>query len=164
MDPRPEIAPVNRTVGALFGAFWLASGVVSVVAARSAPVTSSTGATLPGDFSVNLLHGVLMLVAGAALVAGSLASARTTRRVNLLVGLVWVVLDLIALATGTSSFNVLAINGHDADLLLVAALGLLAVALLLDLPRTAGHGPAYRTVRHGEGARYVDAGEVGSDR
>jgi hypothetical protein len=147
---------VNRWVAFLFGALWLAGGGAAVAASTGVGFTASDGAKLPGNFEVNGLHGSLMIVAGLALVGAALVSRRAARITNLVVGVAWVAMDVFALITGKSSLNVLAINDHDADLLLLAALALLAVGLILDRPRTSGSGPKYRTVRYGQGAQYVD--------
>lgn len=151
---------VNRSVAFVFGALWAVGGIAALLAARRVPFTSPEGVKLLGEFGVNGLRGVLMIVAAVALLGAAIARPGAARRANLVVGGLWVVLDVFSLLTGHSTLNVLALHGHDADLLLLAALALLASGLVLDLPPTHGSGPKYRTVRYGQGPRYVEAGDL----
>lgn len=151
---------VNRSVAFVFGGLWAVGGIAALVAARHVPFTSAEGVKLLGEFDVNRLRGALMILAAVVLLAGAIARPGAARRANLTIGGLWVVLDVFALVTGHGTLNVLALHGHDADLLLLAALALLASGLVLDLPPTHGSGPKYRTVRYGQGPRYVEAGDL----
>lgn len=156
---QPEMS-ANRAASAVFGILWLAGGGWALVASRHVGFTDNHGVKLLGQFAVNGLRGSLMVAVGLVLVAAALAGPRAARRANLAVGIGWLVLDLLSVLVGDRTINVVALHDHAADILLIAGLGLVAVALLLDLPPTSGTGRKYRTVSYGQGARTVDADEL----
>lgn len=164
METSADYGNANRYLAGLFGLVWLAAGGVALAISRHIGFFDPQGAKVLRQFDVNAFSGLVMLVAGAVLTAAAMGSRRLARRANLTVGAAWLALDLFALLTGHRSLNILALHGHSADFLLLASLILLASGLLLDLPPTTGRGPKYRTVRYGQGPRYLDVNELDRTR
>ncbi len=164
MDKVADYGNANRYVAGLFGVLWLAAGAMALTISRHIGFFDSQGAKALRQFDVNGFSGLVMLAAGAVLTAAALGSLLLARRASLTVGVVWLGLDLFALVAGHRSINVLALHDHGADLLLLASVVLLASGLLLDRPPTNGSGPKYRTVRYGQGPRYLDVTDLDRTR
>jgi hypothetical protein len=92
-----------------------------------------TGGQLLGLFQVNLLHNLVHIAVGAAMIAAAIAGVRAAKTANIGIGAVYLVLAIAGLAIlGDNPLNIIALNGADNALHLVLGLGVLGVGLGAD--------------------------------
>jgi len=120
---------VNSLVGAVFGAVYIAVGLVGFAVTGSHDFAGEDGGKLLGLFEVNALHNVVHLAVGALLLAGFAGGERLASRVNTLVGGVYLLVGVLGLFILNSSANLLALNSMDNVLHLASAVLLLTVGL-----------------------------------
>ena len=119
---------LNQLVAAVVGAGFLLTGLAGFLVSDS--FVGQEGGSLLG-FQVNGLHNVVHLAIGLALLVGArtLATARTA---NLVIGAAYLLLAVAGpFLTGTEA-NVIALNGADHGLHLLAGGLLLAVGAFAD--------------------------------
>jgi hypothetical protein len=92
----------------------------------------SEGGELLGLFQVNVLHNVVHIAVGAALIAAAIVGSRQARLANTVVGVSYLVLFVAGLVLIGTSANIIALNGADNVLHLVLGLALTAVGVLAD--------------------------------
>lgn len=122
---------VNKSVGVGFGTVYVLVGVVGFFLTGLRGFAASTGPSLLG-FTVNPLHNLVHILVGALLIAGGLASATVSKRINTTVGGVYLLVLAIGIALQGSTANFLALNWADQGLHLISAVLLGAVGLAAD--------------------------------
>lgn len=122
----------NRLVGIIFGAVYVAVGLLGFMVTGTVAFSATSGELLIGVFEVNPLHNVAHLVIGAALLIGGLASVMAAKITNGTVGAVYLLLGIIGFFIENTTLNVLALNSADHYLHLITAVVLIAVALAAD--------------------------------
>jgi uncharacterized protein DUF4383 len=129
---------VNKKVGVGFGLVYVLVGVVGFFVTGFSGFAGMNGPLLLGIFMLNPLHNIVHVLVGAVLVAGGLAAIKVSRRVNMTVGAVYLLVFVVGLALQDSAANILALNGADHGLHLISALLLATVGLAAD--RSPGTG------------------------
>jgi hypothetical protein len=123
----------NAIVGGVFGAVYLLVGLLGFTVSGGHAAAGHDGGVLLGVFGVNVLHNVVHLAIGAALLGAALAGLRTSRAANRTVGAVYLLVGVIGLfSLGASPLNILALNGADNLLHLASGAILLAVGVGAD--------------------------------
>lgn len=123
---------VNPMVGWGLGAVFVLVGLLGFMVSGGHPAVGHEGGLLLGVFEVNLLHNLVHLAVGAALIAGAIAGVRASRLVNTTIGAVYLVVGLVGLMITGGSLDLIALNGADNGLHIVSGLALLAVGLGAD--------------------------------
>ena len=121
---------VNSTVALAFGAIYTVVGLLGFFVSGDVPAAGSRGASLLG-FDVNILHNIVHLLIGLALIGASRTTA-SARGANLTIGAVYVVLGVLGPVINDSVVDVIGLNGADHVLHLLSGAALVAVALLMD--------------------------------
>jgi len=109
---------LNRSVAAVLGVVYLAAGVAGFI--LESPIF--------GLFDVNILHNLVHLIIGAALLYGSMNTA-TAVMINRTVGIVLVVLGILGFVSA-DGFGIVPLGGFDIWLHLGSGLILLAASLM----------------------------------
>lgn len=109
---------LNRTVAAVLGVVYLAAGVAGFV----------TASPLFGLFEVNVLHNVVHLVFGAALLYGVMNTAMATN-INRTVGIILVVLGILGFVI-PDGLGLVPLGGYDIWLHLASGIVLLAISMM----------------------------------
>ncbi|MFC8193074.1 DUF4383 domain-containing protein [Cellulomonas sp. NPDC057328] len=120
----------NRLVATIFGAVYTLVGLAGFLVTGGVPFAGQEGEPLLG-FEVNPLHNIVHLAIGIALLASSRTVA-SARRMNIVVGAVYLLVGILGLFIIESEANILALNGADNVLHLGTAIILLGVALTAD--------------------------------
>ena len=120
---------LNQIVGWVAGTVFVLVGLLGFTVSGGHDMAGMTGGALVGIFQVNVLHNVVHLLVGAALVAGAMAGAKAARTVNSLVGVVYLVVGALGLFILDTSANILALNGYDNWLHLFSGAALLGLGL-----------------------------------
>ncbi len=123
---------VNQIVGLVAGLVFIGVGLLGFSVSGGHHPVGAEGGALLGIFQVNVLHNLVHVVVGAALVLGAIAGPRVARTINALVGAVYVLVGVAGLFIVDSAANVIALNGNDNILHLLAGGALLALAGLTD--------------------------------
>ena len=122
------------------GAVFVVVGLLGFTVAGDHSVAGHTGGQLLGLFQVNILHNIVHIAVGAAMVAAAIAGTRAAGVANTLIGAVYLVLGLLGLfITGDNPLNIIALNGADNGLHLVIGAVLVAVGLGADKRRCRDH-------------------------
>ncbi|MBB5802056.1 putative membrane protein [Saccharothrix ecbatanensis] len=132
---------VNQLVGLGFGAVYVLVGLLGFVVSGDHAFAGSHGGHLVGVFAVNGLHNVVHLLVGAGLIGGAVLGHEVSKKVNTVVGAVYLLVGVLGLVIGGSQLNVLALNAADHGLHFASALLLIAVGVAADRSR----GGAYAT-------------------
>lgn len=119
----------NRVVALIFGAIYIAIGIIGFTATTGVSWFSTPGGLLLGLFEVNLAHNILHILIGVFLFVVGLIGAIWAQLANTLVGLAFLLLGLAGLFLIGSPLNFLAINVADNVLHFGSAAILLAVGL-----------------------------------
>lgn len=122
----------NRVLATVSGTFYVAIGILGFTVTAGVGFISSSGGLLLGLFQVNLLHNVVHLAVGAALLIAGLSTVPAARIVNAVIGAAYLVLGLAGLFLVGSPVNFLALNAADNVLHFGSAAVLLAVGLGSD--------------------------------
>lgn len=105
-----------------------------------------------------MLHNLVHLAVGAALILAAMASAKASRTVNSVIGVVYLVVGVAGLFILDSSANILALNGSDNALHVVSGAALLAVGMWAATvrPNLTGRraSPAGDGYAHGRGPSF----------
>lgn len=122
-----------RLIVLLFGVVYVLVGILGFVPAvspefQAANMPSATGAVL-GIFPINLLHNVVHLVIGAALLYGSTSTANAVS-IARGVGIVYLVVGLLGFFV-PDTFTLMPIGGADIGLHLASAAVMLIVGFVL---------------------------------
>jgi hypothetical protein len=124
---------VNPLVAVVFGTVFVVVGLLGFTVSGGHDAAGHTGGHLLGLFQVNLLHNVVHLAVGAAMVGTAVAGLRTAKAANTLIGVVYLALGLVGLfITGDNPLNVIALNGADNGLHLVLGTALVAIGTGTD--------------------------------
>jgi hypothetical protein len=91
-----------------------------------------TGGALLGLFQVNVLHNIVHLAIGGALIAAALRGDRPARTANRGFGVLYLVLFALGLVLVGSTLNIVALNGGDNVLHLVLGIALAGVGFGAD--------------------------------
>ena len=121
---------VNSTVALAFGVIYTLVGLLGFTVSHRVPAIGQNGASLLG-FDVNILHNIVHLAIGIALIAASRSTA-AARSANLAIGATYVVLGVLGPVLNNSAVDVIGLNGADHVLHLLSGAVLVAVAVLLD--------------------------------
>ena len=122
----------NRLLGTVFGAGYLLLGILGFTATGGVGLFAPRGGLLFGFLEVNVLHNIVHILIGAALLLAALSSVRAARTANSVVGAACLVLGLAGLFLVGSPVNVLAVNVAGNVLHFGTASVLLAVGLGAD--------------------------------
>ena len=121
----------RRSACRILGAVAVVIGVWGSIAALDAPFTAERGTPLARLMNLNLL-GALVTLAGGVLAVGAGAVGR--RAAAALPGLLFGAATLITLVGLGRSFNPLGGRGNTLSFFLMETVGLLALALMPELP------------------------------
>jgi hypothetical protein len=119
---------LNQRFGYLLGAVYVLVGLVGFAVTGGVGFAAAHGKDLV-VFMINPLHNLVHLGVGALLIAGALAGAAVSQRVNLLIGAVYLAVGVVGLFILHSSLNLLALNMPDNGLHFASAIAALAVGL-----------------------------------
>ena len=122
----------NRLLGTVFGAGYLLLGILGFTATGGVGLFAPRGGLLFGFLEVNVLHNIVHILIGAALLLAALSSVRAARTANSVVGAACLVLGLTGLFLVGSPLNILAVNVAGNVLHFGTASVLLAVGLGAD--------------------------------
>ncbi len=128
MAARPR--SVNSTVALAFGAVYAVVGLLGFVVTGGSPVVSKTGESLLG-FDVNVLHNIVHLAIGVALIAASRTTA-AARSANLTIGVVYIALGVLGPFIDDTAVDLFGLNGPDHLLHLASGAVLAGTAVLAD--------------------------------
>ena len=124
---------LNSLVAGAFGAVFVIVGLLGFTVSGGHDAAGHTGGQLLGLFQVNVLHNLVHMAVGAAMIAAAIAGVRVAKTANTLIGAVYLVLAVVGLAIlGDNPANIIALNGADNALHLVLGLALLGVGLGAD--------------------------------
>jgi hypothetical protein len=124
---------LNSLVAGAFGAVFVIVGLLGFTVSGGHDAAGHTGGQLLGLFQVNLLHNLVHMAVGAAMIAAAIAGVRVAKAANIVIGAVYLVLAIVGLAIlGDNPLNIIALNGADNGLHLVLGLALLGVGLGAD--------------------------------
>jgi len=121
---------LNTLVSGTVGAVFVVVGLLGFTVSGGHSAAGHTGGELLGLFQVNLLHNLVHVAVGAAMIAAAIVSAQAARAANTLIGAVYLVLGVLGLfITGDNALNVIALNGADNGLHIVIGAVLVAVGM-----------------------------------
>jgi hypothetical protein len=123
---------VNQLAGGGLGVVFVLVGLIGFFVSGGHPAVGDEGGHLLGIFEVNLLHNLVHLAVGAALIAGAIAGVRASKLVNSTIGAVYLLVGVLGLFTMGGSLDLIALNGADNGLHLVSGLALLGLGLGAD--------------------------------
>ncbi len=124
---------LNSLVAGVVGTVFIVVGLLGFTVSGDHSVAGHTGGQLLGLFQVNILHNIVHIAVGAAMVAAAIAGTRAARVANTLIGAVYLALGLLGLfITGDNPLNIIALNGADNGLHLVMGAVLVTVGLGAD--------------------------------
>jgi hypothetical protein len=122
----------NQLAGHVFGATFIMLGILGFTVSGEHDFAGQHGGTLLGVFEVNTLHNIIHLIAGSTLIAGAAAGAVVSRNVNLTLGVIYLVVGVLGLFIGSTSLNLLALNGADNFVHLAESVTLIGMAVAGD--------------------------------
>lgn len=123
---------INTLVAAAFGAVFVIVGLLGFTVSGGHHIAGADGGELLGLFGVNVLHNIVHLAAGAALIGAAVAGARAARLANQLFGIVYLAVGIAGIAVTGTDANILALNGNDNALHLVLGAVLTVVGFGAD--------------------------------
>jgi hypothetical protein len=124
---------INSLLGFAVGAVFVVVGLLGFTVSGGHPMAGHEGGALLGLFQVNVLHNVVHLAVGAAMIAAAIAGNRAAKAVNTVIGGVYLLVGVVGLfIAGGSTANILALNGSDNILHLALGALLLSVGLAGD--------------------------------
>ncbi|WP_203338065.1 DUF4383 domain-containing protein [Nocardioides limicola] len=123
---------INQKVGLAFGAIYIVVGLLGFTVTGGHDMAGHEGGLLLGIFGVNVLHNIVHLAVGVALIGAAMAGALASKSVNATVGAVYLLVGVVGMMVGSGSLNILALNGADHALHLGSAAVLLGVGLAAD--------------------------------
>jgi hypothetical protein len=122
----------NSPVAVGAGALLVVIGVAGFFVAGTHPMVGPGGGQLFGALQVNMLHTVVHLGSGAALVAAAILGARQARLANTVTGTGYLLLCLFGVLFAGSPIDPLALNGADNALHLLLGVALVIAGLGAD--------------------------------
>jgi len=128
---------INQITGWIAGIAFVVVGMLGFTVSGGHHAAGMDGGKLLGLFQVNVLHNFVHLAVGILLIVGAMGGVRSAKALNTLVGLVYLAVGIAGLFTLDSSVNVIALNGLDNTLHLVAGASLLVVGRFVDRPEVA---------------------------
>ena len=123
---------LNSLVAFGFGAVFVLVGLSGFFVSGGHHAVGAHGGALLGLFQVNVLHNVVHIAVGAAMIAAGIVGAGAAKRANTLFGAIYLVLFVAGLFLIGTGANIIALNAADNVLHLVLGLALTAVGLGLD--------------------------------
>ncbi|MGI9194163.1 MAG: DUF4383 domain-containing protein [Actinomycetota bacterium] len=118
---------LNRKFGYAFGAVYALIGVVGFAITQDVGFFATQGRDLI-VFEVNPLHNIIHIAVGALFIGGAAAGAMWSKRVNGLIGGVYMTVGIAGLFLVGTAANILALNHPDNALHFATALLAIAVA------------------------------------
>jgi len=118
---------LNRKFGYAFGAVYALVGIVGFAVTSGVGFAATQGHNLI-IFGVNPLHNIVHILVGVLLLGGAAAGAVWSKRVNGLVGGVYMLVGIVGLFLVGESLNILALNHADNALHFATAILAIAVA------------------------------------
>ncbi len=143
LGPRPA---TNVLVAYVSGALYLIIGLIGFAVTSGVGFADRNGKDLL-LFEINPLHNIVHLLIGGLLIAGARGGLLTARRVNTLVGAVYLVVGVLGLVLLHSALDILALNWADNALHLGSAALLLSVGVRADLGSSVVTGGRVRSIR-----------------
>lgn len=122
----------NQLAGYVFGATFIGLGILGFTVSGGHDFAGQHGGQLLGVFEVNTLHNIIHLIAGSTLVGAAAAGPVLSRKVNLALGVIYLVVGLIGLFIVSSPMNLLALNAADNFVHLAESVTLIAMGLVGD--------------------------------
>jgi hypothetical protein len=104
---------LNSVVAFVAGGTFVLLGLAGFLVAGGHRAVGESGGVLFGLFQVNMLHNVVHIAAGAALVAAGIVGAREAKFANCVLGVGCLALVAVGLAVIGTRANVLALNPAD---------------------------------------------------
>lgn len=124
---------VNQIFGSVFGAVYVAVGLLGFAVTGTSGFASPDGALLLGIFELNPLHNIVHLAVGAGFLLGAAGGLGPARMVNTAIGAVYLAVGVLGVAVpADAAANILALNGADHVLHLATGALALAVGLVAD--------------------------------
>jgi len=114
----------NRVAGLVLGALYLALGILGFALFGARP-----GALTGVALGVSPAHGILQLLIGSALLLAVITRLSASKRVNIVLGTLFLVLGLAGLFVIGTPFDILGLTATDNVLHFASAVALLAVGL-----------------------------------
>lgn len=118
---------VNQVAGWIAGLAFVVVGLLGFTVSGGHHAVGMEGGKLLGLFQVNMLHNFVHLAVGALLIGGAMAGARAAKGINMLVGVIYLAVGVAGLFILDSSVNIIALNGLDNTLHLVAGAALFVI-------------------------------------
>ena len=118
---------VNGLVALAFGAVFVVVGLAGFLLSGGHPAVGTSGGALLGLFQVNVLHNVIHLAIGVAMIAAALRGDGPARTVNRAMGVLYLVLFVAGLFLVGTGLNLVALNVSDNILHLVLGVVLAGV-------------------------------------
>ncbi len=122
----------NRLLATIFGGVYVLVGLLGFAVTGGLSFIATEGNLLLGVFAVNPLHNIAHLLIGAALLIAGLSNVAAAKRVNTVVGAVYLLLGIVGFFLVGTALNILALNTADHFLHLASAIVLLGVGLAAD--------------------------------
>jgi hypothetical protein len=124
---------INPLVAGLAGAVFVVVAMLGFAVSGGHEVAGHTGGSLFGLFQVNVLHNLVHLAVGAAMIGAAIAGGGVAKRANTLIGVVYLLLGVVGLfITGDHPANIIALNGPDNGLHLAVGAALVAIGVGTD--------------------------------
>jgi Domain of unknown function (DUF4383) len=127
----------GEKIAGIFGATYVAIGLLGFVATSGVGFAGTQGNDLLGIFEINPLHNVVHLAIGIALLAAFAAGARAVTVVAGLIGVVYIAVGVVGFFVEGTDANILALNVNDHLLHLASGAFLVLAASLARQPRPA---------------------------
>jgi len=134
----------NRTFGYGFGAVYALVGLAGFAVTGGLAFAGTQGHNLI-LFGVNPLHNIVHILVGGLFIGGAAAGAMWSRRVNMLVGVVYMVVGAAGLFLVGTEFNILALNHADNALHFVTAIAAIGIAASVGKTRLRASGTPQHT-------------------
>ena len=125
----------GEKIAGIFGATYLAIGLLGFVATGGVGFADTQGNDLLGIFEINPLHNLVHLAIGVALLAAFAAGARAVTVVAGLIGVVYIAVGIAGFFVEGTDANILALNTTDHLLHLASGAFLVLAASLARQPR-----------------------------
>ena len=123
---------VNGLVALAFGAVFVVVGLAGFLVSGGHPAVGTSGGALLGLFQVNVLHNVVHLAIGVAMIGAALRGDRAARTANRMFGVLYLVLFVAGLFLVKTGLNLVALNVSDNVLHLVLGVVLAGVGFGAD--------------------------------
>lgn len=124
---------LNQKFGGVFGAIYVVVGIAGFFITSGVGFTATEGRPLI-VFEVNPLHNIIHLAIGALLLGGAAAGAATSRLINVLVGVLYLLVGVAGFFLLDTPANIIALNIADNFLHIGTAVIALALGMRKEAP------------------------------